>query len=62
MQYSRNLGTGTGMEVVKLNGTSDVEKIDKEIPSEFTLSQNYPNLFNPATEIIYTIDAQKKSV
>ena len=33
----------------------NVEKIDDQIPVEFTLEQNYPNPFNPNTVIRYSI-------
>ncbi|NOZ60390.1 MAG: T9SS type A sorting domain-containing protein [Calditrichaeota bacterium] len=32
-----------------------VERIDKEIPDEFSLSQNYPNPFNPTTTINFQL-------
>jgi hypothetical protein len=33
----------------------NVEKIDDQIPVEFTLEQNYPNPFNPSTVIRYSV-------
>ena len=33
----------------------NVEKIDDQIPVEFTLEQNYPNPFNPSTVIRYAV-------
>lgn len=53
-QYSRNLGTGDGIELVKLNST--VTSVRHEnTPKEFILSQNYPNPFNPSTAITYQL-------
>ena len=34
---------------------TSVEKVDEEIPQEFSLSQNYPNPFNPSTTISFTV-------
>ena len=53
-EYSRNLGTGTGIELVKIMDLTDIENENK-IPVEFQLSQNYPNPFNPTTTITYAL-------
>ena len=53
-EYSRNLGTGDGIELVKLQSTiTSVRQMDA--PVEFLLSQNYPNPFNPTTTIGYRL-------
>lgn len=55
-QYSRNLKTGTGIELVSVNRTlTAVNATVANIPQSFTLSQNYPNPFNPATSISYQL-------
>jgi parallel beta-helix repeat protein len=35
--------------------TQQVDKIETELPKEFSLSQNYPNPFNPATTIKFEV-------
>ncbi|MFZ0454196.1 MAG: T9SS type A sorting domain-containing protein, partial [Ignavibacteriaceae bacterium] len=55
-QYSRNLGTGDGIELIKVMDYTDVEDIPS-MPSAFYLSQNYPNPFNPSTKIRYSVPA-----
>ncbi len=53
-QYSRNLGTGDGIELIKVMNYTDV-KNENIIPKDFQLTQNYPNPFNPSTVITYTL-------
>ncbi|HTY01805.1 MAG TPA: T9SS type A sorting domain-containing protein, partial [Bacteroidota bacterium] len=49
-KYSRNLGIGDGIELVKLtNVLTSVASQSK--PESFSLAQNYPNPFNPKTVI-----------
>jgi hypothetical protein len=53
-QYSRNLGTGNGIELIKILNYTLVEK-ESDLPSGYNLSQNYPNPFNSTTSIEYAI-------
>jgi hypothetical protein len=54
--YSRNLGLGSGIELVKLqNVTSVGHSLSGSLPNLFILDQNYPNPFNPMTIIQYRI-------
>ena len=55
MEYSRNLHTGNGIELVKLDPLVGVAEGEDSIPGEFALSQNYPNPFNPTTGIRYKL-------
>lgn len=55
-QYSRNLGTGSGIELIFLNKnvTAVRENVATNVES-FSLLQNYPNPFNPTTAIHYRL-------
>jgi len=55
-KYSKNLGTGNGIELVKLQRTG-LTSVSAEAgsPSTFLLMQNYPNPFNPSTTIKYEL-------
>ncbi len=54
-QYSRNLGTGNGIELVSLRNETATSVREVGKPSAFALFQNYPNPFNPTTTIGYVI-------
>ncbi len=53
-EYSKNLGTGEGIELFKVLNVTAVEK-NNLVAASFQLSQNYPNPFNPTTVIIYSL-------
>ncbi|HLP16912.1 MAG TPA: FlgD immunoglobulin-like domain containing protein [Bacteroidota bacterium] len=59
-KYSRNLGTGTGIQLIAVEeGTiTSVATAEGRAPEEFTLAQNYPNPFNPSTTIGYALPRQ----
>jgi hypothetical protein len=53
-KYTRNLGTGSGIELYQLPGEATF--VRREIaPNDFKLYQNYPNPFNPSTVISYQL-------
>ncbi|MFC1570040.1 DUF362 domain-containing protein, partial [bacterium] len=54
MQYSRNLGSGEGIELVKLFQTTAVET-HSEMVEKYDLSNAYPNPFNPQTNIRFEL-------
>jgi len=61
MEYSRNLRTGNGIELLKLNTAVRVAEGKGSTPEEYMLEQNYPNPFNPSTRIRYGLP-QRSSV
>ncbi len=58
-QYSRNLGTGDGIELVSVTRKTGVNE-SILFCDNYTLEQNYPNPFNPATQIVYNLDRDAK--
>jgi hypothetical protein len=55
MEYSRNLGTGDGIELMKFSPAVGVAHLKDEVPQDFLLVQNYPNPFNPSTGIRFQV-------
>ncbi|HUI66154.1 MAG TPA: DUF362 domain-containing protein [Bacteroidota bacterium] len=56
-KYSRNLGTGNGIELVQMQNTITAVK-EPPKPAQFALYQNYPNPFNPSTTIRYSLSGR----
>jgi len=54
MQYSRNLGTGDGIELIKIFQPTHVEQPDG-MAENYRLSEACPNPFNPKTHIRYEL-------
>ncbi|MFH1195096.1 MAG: DUF362 domain-containing protein [bacterium] len=58
MQYTRNLGTGNGIELIKIfQNTTDIDFDNSNIPQSIVLNNNYPNPFNPTTVISWQLEA-----
>ncbi len=56
MKYSRNLGTGNGIELVSIQQDPNaIVNYDLAPSKSFELYQNYPNPFNPSTTITYAL-------
>lgn len=58
-QYSGNLGTGNGIELVKIEGVGTAVEKQNHATKDFRLYQNYPNPFNPTTTI--SVDLRKNA-
>jgi hypothetical protein len=58
-QYSRNLQTGEGIELVVEELTTDVDHDIQSgrLPGSVSLGQNYPNPFNPTTVVSFQLSA-----
>lgn len=60
-KYSRNLGVGEGIELVKLHGVTSVsEPTTPGQPRSFRLEANFPNPFNANTRIVYALPANMR--
>jgi hypothetical protein len=58
-EYSRNLGTGNGIELVKLKSTT-TSVAEAKVPTGYALIQNYPNPFNPSTTIRFDVATRSR--
>jgi hypothetical protein len=54
-QYSVDLGSGEGIELVKIFGPTAINENNEIISKDFLLKQNYPNPFNGNTLIRFTL-------
>jgi len=48
------------LSIGKLGGTVSVNDLKSDLPTEYTLGNNYPNPFNPSTTINFTLPEQAK--
>jgi hypothetical protein len=54
MEYSRNLRTGNGIELLKITPVASAVE-ETVLPEQYVLDQNYPNPFNPSTIVGYRV-------
>jgi hypothetical protein len=54
-EYTRNLGSGNGIELFSVQGSTSSVAQEPSTPSTFALHQNYPNPFNPSTTIAFRL-------
>jgi len=54
-KYSRNLGTGEGIELFKVGETVSIKDNEVKLKNNFELYSNYPNPFRGSTKIRYRI-------
>ena len=59
-EYSRNLGTGNGIELVKLKSITTSVPEATTAPTGYVLAQNYPNPFNPSTTIRFDVATKSR--
>ena len=59
-KYSRNLGTGTGIELIDIeqNNITGIASQETPVQNSFELCQNYPNPFNSTTKILYILPVE----
>jgi hypothetical protein len=54
-QYSRNLGTGDGIELTRIDQPVSVDERLHRVPQQCVLYQNFPNPCNPTTDIRFAL-------
>jgi hypothetical protein len=59
MQYSRNLGTGSGIELIRWSATTEVGSAPAAMVRGFHLNPVYPNPFNPSAQISFALPSDR---
>jgi uncharacterized protein (DUF362 family) len=54
-EYSRNLGTGNGIELVYVQSTTGTTSLGELTEQQYRLEQNHPNPFNTSTTVEFTL-------